>query len=581
MVSLRGRFYKILPALIIIWSVWFAYQNRFLQDDAFITFRYSENLSKGFDLFPSSLDINSAFSNLENLSNGIGPVFNPGERVEGYTNFLWMILIAAGIWIGIVPETFSISLGLVLYLGSLIIWYSISKSILKSIKLVSLFLFLVGSNYSISSYATGGLETSLVTFLVSVSLLMALKVLDEDLEDYRSYIFLGFVFSLLILTRIDLAVVVVIISSFISYKFLLTNRESIYRFIFCVSFPVIYLVGAWFVWKVNYYGRLLPNTFNAKLQGGSLLNLLSGWEYFHLLFSTYWLGPFIILLLVSVINKKSKIDHSFLKMGGFLLIIEFAYIFFIGGDFMEFRFVVPFFPLLVLLLLNYLKNEFNRIAIISLSLSLVVSSFYFRIKDRLNLVTDISFAGVESIQTLQNHIKSPIENWSFIGRKLNQYFKNSKTRIAVTSAGAIPYYSKLYSLDILGLLDINVKDPDRFDTFNGLKSGHKKHAKISYLIEKNINLVVGHPRLALTEEFVKRNPAAAMVIQSKFVNIEMNKKSLIRLFFPLITESEIQTLPELKYFWMPLDDTTKLLVLYLTQSNEVDRAIKKEGWKTF
>src|SRR6266478_8931996 len=44
---------------------------RFGIDDAFINFRYSEN-----------------------LASGLGPVFNPGERVEGYTTPAWVFLLA-------------------------------------------------------------------------------------------------------------------------------------------------------------------------------------------------------------------------------------------------------------------------------------------------------------------------------------------------------------------------------------------------------------------------------------------------------------------------------------------------------
>ena len=53
----------------------------FLCDDAFITFRYAQNLAGGH-----------------------GPVFNQGERVEGYTSYLWMILMAAVIRLGGVQE---------------------------------------------------------------------------------------------------------------------------------------------------------------------------------------------------------------------------------------------------------------------------------------------------------------------------------------------------------------------------------------------------------------------------------------------------------------------------------------------
>ena len=55
----------------------------FLCDDAFISFRYAENLGR-YGL----------------------PVFNviePAERVEGYTNFSWVLLLGLGTVVGVVP----------------------------------------------------------------------------------------------------------------------------------------------------------------------------------------------------------------------------------------------------------------------------------------------------------------------------------------------------------------------------------------------------------------------------------------------------------------------------------------------
>jgi hypothetical protein len=43
-------------------------------DDAFTSYRYAENLVQGHGL-----------------------VFNPGERVEGYSNFLYVLIMAAGL----------------------------------------------------------------------------------------------------------------------------------------------------------------------------------------------------------------------------------------------------------------------------------------------------------------------------------------------------------------------------------------------------------------------------------------------------------------------------------------------------
>ena len=60
----------------------------FIGDDAYISFRYARNLIEGHGL-----------------------VWNPGEYVEGYTNFSWVMWVAAGMWAGISPEVFSASPG--------------------------------------------------------------------------------------------------------------------------------------------------------------------------------------------------------------------------------------------------------------------------------------------------------------------------------------------------------------------------------------------------------------------------------------------------------------------------------------
>ena len=61
-----------------------------LQDDAYISFRYARNLAQG---------------------NGL--VFNAGERVEGYTNFLWTVLFTPAELVGLDPALVAIVLGVV------------------------------------------------------------------------------------------------------------------------------------------------------------------------------------------------------------------------------------------------------------------------------------------------------------------------------------------------------------------------------------------------------------------------------------------------------------------------------------
>lgn len=75
----RSTAWSLLLAAVIVAA--YAYQaalfRHYLLDDAFITFRYSRSWAIGH-----------------------GPYFNPGEHVEGYTNFLFMLLLTPAIYFG-------------------------------------------------------------------------------------------------------------------------------------------------------------------------------------------------------------------------------------------------------------------------------------------------------------------------------------------------------------------------------------------------------------------------------------------------------------------------------------------------
>src|SRR3954452_10819010 len=68
----------------------------FVSDDAYISFRYARNLAEHGQL-----------------------VFNLGERVEGFTNFLWTVLLAAGIKLGVSPVVSSRFFGVAFAVGTL------------------------------------------------------------------------------------------------------------------------------------------------------------------------------------------------------------------------------------------------------------------------------------------------------------------------------------------------------------------------------------------------------------------------------------------------------------------------------
>src|SRR3982751_4766289 len=78
-------------------SVSLAWLNRFMQDDAYIILRYARQLALG-----------------------PGTVWDIGERVEGYSSFLYTVLMAVPHRLGIDPVAAGYTIGLLCFLGSLL-----------------------------------------------------------------------------------------------------------------------------------------------------------------------------------------------------------------------------------------------------------------------------------------------------------------------------------------------------------------------------------------------------------------------------------------------------------------------------
>lgn len=104
----RARFTAVLLLALSALTL-LAWRHRFIQDDAFITFRYAYNLAHG---------------------NGL--VWNEGERVEGYTNFLYALIMSIPMRLGFEPVAFSFLFGLLTFVVSLALTYTLALRLLHS-----------------------------------------------------------------------------------------------------------------------------------------------------------------------------------------------------------------------------------------------------------------------------------------------------------------------------------------------------------------------------------------------------------------------------------------------------------------
>ncbi len=521
---------------VVFWSVFFvliffAWFNRFIQDDAFISFRYAFNWLHG---------------------NGL--VWNPGERVEGYTNFFWTLLIGIGMKFGIEPVTCSYLLGLLCFGSTLILMCRLSIIVFHSHWMGLLSLFLLGTNYTFSSYVTGGMETQLQTCLFVASAYLVIKSIDKQSFNRPRLFGISFLLGMAVLTRLDSVLCCIVLFTGVLY-FILKGNSSLAQKIVKSTIlitPFFILVGGWFVWKWFYYGHLLPNTYYAKV--ASVASLKRGGYYIYLFLLSYGLFPFLLFFPV-FLKKIWKHRNAGLIILVSIPLLWMIYVIRVGGDFMEFRFIVPILPFIVLLLIWLIRGciqqrEVQWIFFLWIFLASLHHQFRFG--------RYIETGGIEPIKLLERHLMDEDESWIQIGRVLGKAFQaHPDVKIATTACGAIPYYSHLKTLDMLGLNDPWIA---RHGQILNVKTGHRKMATFSYLIENNVHLVIGHP-------FMKSIHDTTKTVWFGMLYKDIKDKRLI---------------PENSQFLeIPINESYKLVVYYLTQNPIVDRAIHENHWTAY
>src|SRR5215468_606239 len=120
----------------------------FVTDDAYISFVFSRNLAEHGQL-----------------------AFNLGQPVEGYTSFLWTLVLGLGVLAGIPPEWSSRVLGTGCALATLYVVLRLAERALgrRSPWAAVPALLLAGSS-GFACWSSGGLETQLYTLLVVAAL---------------------------------------------------------------------------------------------------------------------------------------------------------------------------------------------------------------------------------------------------------------------------------------------------------------------------------------------------------------------------------------------------------------------------
>jgi hypothetical protein len=449
----RGRELALFVALLLLTAALFAHNVRrgyFLGDDSFISFRYARHLAAGQGL-----------------------VWNPGERVEGYTNFLWVILMAGALRLGWKPEVVSSLLGIAsgaALLAALVIYTA------RRIGWRSPFIWLaplaLASGRSFTAWCTGGLETMFFTLLVFV----ASAVFVRERETGSSLpILSSILFALATLTRPEGGLFAAIAGLFFLGD-LLAGRRSV-RSALIWAFPYVDVVAAHVVWRYTYYGAWLPNTFYAKVAG-------AWWEqglrYLRLFAEDYRIVWFLPLAFLPLLRKERFAPALHLSMLGAYL----AYLTFIGGDRFEYRFLVvvmPFFYLLVGDGLRWIPGpRLARGALAGAAALVLLVTMHLAAQAP---DPGREHSGVASLRDIKAYAERRAAEGRFLRGLIDDGSLPPDLVLCVGGAGAVPYYTDWPTVDRRGINDATIA---RLPLKERGVVGHEHDAPYEYLRDRRV-----------------------------------------------------------------------------------------------
>lgn len=407
-----GRWAALLIAIAVaVWHSYVLQRNLWIPDDAFISMRFAENFAEGR-----------------------GIVYNEGERVEGYTNFLWVVLLGAGHFAGLDLVTLSQVLGIIFSAGTLFLLFFLSR-ILPSLPLQisALATLLLGTCGVFTSWMMAGMETPMVAFWVLLALLLHGRT-REGTHHWVWAVATGLSCTLAAMSRPDAGLVFGII---MMDRFLLWLREG-NRGILVAGAAFACSYGPYFLWRYWYYGHLLPNTFYVKV-GGTMDQAFLGLDYTG---GFMWACFFILAPAFAAFMISGRaFDRPALRTAAVALVgLHMAYVTCVGGDFMpSYRFYASILPVLCLLAAMSVVACRPR-TMVTLAFALVALGY------NVAMILDHPQIGDRAGKG----------NVSRVGKRVGLWLHEHAPKdalLATNTAGSIPFYSKLTTIDMLGLCD--------------------------------------------------------------------------------------------------------------------------------
>ena len=418
-------------------GLWLVLAGRLLgewqMDDAYISYRYAWNLVQGHGL-----------------------TYNPGEAVEGYTNFLWTLLAALPIALNVHPAAPALALNIALSLCLVALAWRVAAR-LSGGRYVWALVAAVALSVEVAVISYGARGSGMEAMLFATLLMLGATAMWHENE--RAVLWRGVAGGALALAALTRPEGLMVATLFLGVRLWQDRRsgKQVAKLLAMGALPFLAVVGPYQAWRIGFYGWLFPNTFYAKT-GATTAVLQRGWEHFW----WFWYDHGILMPL-AVAGLAIGLASLFRRRNGGgilagLALLTLAYVLYIvwaGGDhFPGWRFFVPLAAPIVLL-----STEAVRRGLACLS----EGTWAQRAAIAVASVAALWYVGhalwlEEPHGWLADRTRlhdSYVNRWGSAGLWLRENTPPG-TWTAAKGAGAIAYYSDRPVVDVYGLNDLHI-----------------------------------------------------------------------------------------------------------------------------
>jgi len=448
-------------AILLLHSTFYFH---YTSDDAYISYRYARNLSEGFGL-----------------------VWNPGQHVEGYSNLLWVEIIAGLHYLGADIVLSGRWLGFALAIVAAGGTYGLTRHLAggpagRVAGLVAALLLASSGTWAL--WASAGLEPPLFATLILAAVALHLRERDHPLTPAS-----GIVWGLAAMARPDAAVLVAVSGAFKLGDSALRARaadggvrgiarEIATLLLWVAAFAIVF--APYFAWRYTTYGWLYPNTYYAKV-GVGLDQYDRGLRYLAAFLeqSGGWLLLATPLAIALTSIRRGPALYVFALLAAWM-----AYVAYVGGDsLLRFRFFAPLMPL------------FYALAVASAAALVAAIDAGRAPTRRLAQATFVLVAAGAIAFTLQ---PSSADSSLIVGERravsdrveIGRWLRGSvpeRTTVAAVPVGAIAYESRLTVIDMLGINDEHIAHRDV--ALGDFPAGHEKYDS-EYVLDRQPDIII-------------------------------------------------------------------------------------------